>query len=308
MTRSPAPSAAASNAPAARTEPGARAARFAADVLAVIVLYGRTLADAPTFRSLDAALAHGGARLSLLVYDNSADASPLPDLDRRRWDVHAVHDPSNPGVSAAYRAGARLAASLGKRWLLCLDQDTEIPAGALDAYAGAVEGHPDEVLFAPVLVAGGAVVSPCAYRALRGRSIPPLPPGVHALDGRSVLNSGMCVRLSAYEEAGGHDAAIPLDFSDHELVARLRRRHPRFVVVGTTLGHGLSATEPTSSDGARRRFVAYRRGAARLGGGALARLGVRLHVAARGALLAARWRDPGFLVAAVRDPGGASHD
>lgn len=276
------------------------AQRFASDVVGVLVLYGRSLDESETFRTLDRALTAEGARLTLLVWDNSPTASPLPTVDPTRWDLRYVHDAANPGVSTAYRAGAELAERLGRRWLLCLDQDTCVPEELLARYADASATHPEAVLLAPTLVSGAQVISPCGYRRLRGRALAtPLAPGKHALVGRSVLNSGMCVTLAAYRAAGGHDPEIPLDFSDHEFVTRLAHVHPDFVLVAARCAHGLSAAEWATDAQRLRRFAAWCRGARRATRGPAERVAGTAFMFARATVLAWRRRSLAFLTVAV---------
>ena len=276
--------------------------QFLADLTVVIVLYRRPLAASPTFHSLDGDLlaARSTARPRLLVYDNSPVAGPFPDGVTERWRLWHCHDPSNPGVSAAYRAGATLAAARAGEWLLFLDQDTELPRGALAAYARAVVDHPGEHLFAPVLRAGPAIVSPCAYHFPFGRALASMRLGVQPLRGISLLNSGLCVRRAIYDAVGGHDPRIPLDFSDHELVARLAARCSSYVLLRVELRHGLSAREAQPVPARLARFGAYCAGALRTPRSRRGRLRARAFVVARGAVLAWRWRHVGFLTAALR--------
>lgn len=276
---------------------------FAHDTLAVVVLYGRGLGDSPTFRTLDASLDDTGGRMTALVYDNSPAAAPLPLVDASRWELYYTHDSSNPGVSTAYRAGADLAARLGKHWLLFLDQDTVLPVSAVGDYGTATAAYPTEVLLAPTLVSHGRVVSPCLLRGLRGRPQPAPASGRHMLAGVSVLNSGMCVALTAYRAAGGHDPAIPLDFSDHEFVARLRRVCDSYVALGTPFVHGLSANESPSVADQLVRFRAYCRGAVRTQRGPISGLAAQAYVVGRGAVLAWRGRRWAFVRIALHAVG-----
>lgn len=270
-------------------------------MLAVLVLYGRRLEDSTTFRSLGASLTAAGAELDLLVIDHSASAGGWdPDAAESPWRVRYRHQPSNPGVSAAYLDGARMAAKLGKRWLLCLDQDTAFDPGAAAAYATAMRAHPDVRLFAPALRAGGRVVSPCRYRGWRGTPLAQIEPGLHPFLSLSVLNSGMCVDLAAYRAAGGHDPGIPLDFSDHEFISRFATHHRRFVVVDTAARHGLSAVETQGIDARLARFDAFCVGALRATRTPRERAGVIPIALVRAAKLAFRNRHPGFFMTLLR--------
>ncbi len=276
--------------------------QFLDDVIIVVVLFGRAMADSSTCVTIDADLrsSRTSAVPTLFIQDNSPVVAPSDPELATRWDVHHRHDPANPGVSAAYRAGAACAIELGRRWLLFFDQDTEVPSGTLRAYAQAVAANPREVTFAPALWAGAQLVSPCAFRFLVGRGFTSPRAGVHSLDGTSLLNSGLCVARDAYLAIGGHDPQIPLDFSDHELVARLRERYPTFVLLPVAFRHGLSAHERQSTSRRLQRFGSYAVGARRTPRGAAGRIVARGVVIARGVLLAWRWRHLAFLAAGLR--------
>jgi GT2 family glycosyltransferase len=266
------------------------------EVLAVLVLYGQPLVQSITFRSLGADLRGlGGARLDLLVYDNSAappaDPHPVPP----EWRIRYIHDATNPGVSRAYLEGARLATQQRKRWLLFLDQDTWFPHGALASYAAAVRRHSEIGLFAPILRAHGKVISPCTYRMKQGTSPRHIAPGVQELAGRSVLNSGMWISLEHYLATGGHDPRIALDFADHEFIDRYKQRHRQFVVVDAECTHDLSAAATQSTVSRLARFRFYCRGARYASRGAWDGLVTASLVGARAGLLSLRHRDLGFL-------------
>lgn len=273
-----------------------------ADVLAVLVTYRQSPRTCATLRSLEAQVESIGPPLALLVYDNSPGAAPEEDMpDQRIWSVTYRHDRDNPGVSAAYRAGAELASALGKRWLLLLDQDTCFAPDALSRYLEAMVKHPEGAMLCPMLQVGPVLISPCAYRYMRGTSLPAIPPGPRDFRGISVLNSGMCIALEVYRQCGGHDPAIGLDFSDHEFVGRLRRVIPGFVVVDTVAEHGFSGMgTPQSIESAAARLRAYVHGALRSSRSAAELLSAVALVTKRTLFLSWRYRSPIFLRTAIR--------
>lgn len=277
---------------------GSLAAHFERDILAVLVLYGRTLAESVTFQSLGEALRGAGARVELFVYDNSLVASPV--VEAVEWEIEYRHDPTNPGVSQAYIEGARRAAARGKRWLLLLDQDTFFPLEAPGAYHQAMCQSPGIELFAPLLRSGDRVVSPCAYRFPLGSALGHIEPGVQSLQGKSVLNSGMCVSVAAYQEVGGHDPRIGLDFSDHQFIDRFKHKYKRVCVVPVECRHGFSGDQSTEVSSGLVRFHTYCRGARYASRGRVQRLVGAVLVAGRACLLAARWRHLGFFRVAAR--------
>jgi rhamnosyltransferase len=278
-------------------------ADFTREALAVLVLYGRTLPESVTFRSLGEGLLRLGERLDLLVYDNSAVATP-PD-PAAGWQIEYRHDPSNPGVSRAYLEGAHVAVARGKRWLLLLDQDTSFPPEAITVYADARRRYPAEVLFAPVLRDGARIVSPCAYRFPRGSPLGSIPAGPQDLAGKSVLNSGMCISVAAYLEVGGHDTRIALDFSDHEFIDRFKRRYPRACILPLECRHGFSGALRSGVEADLQRFRFFCRGLRYASPGGVGSVGGTAMIVGRACRLAVRHRHPGFLrIAASTVTGG----
>ena len=270
------------------------------DFLAVLVLYGQTLHGSATFRSLGAELRRSSSRLELLVYDNSPTALGRPGTAdarewAREWDIHYVHDPSNPGVSRAYVEGAKLAVQRSKRWLLFLDQDTTFPPEALTRYVAAIRAHPEIRLFAPILRSAGRIVSPCVYAFKVGSPLRRLRPGPRRLTALSVLNSGMCVAVDDYLAVGGHDVRIGLDFSDHEFVHRFKRSHARAVVLDVECHHGLSTTSSPERPSQLSRFGSYCRGAKYASTGPLDTMITAGIVGTRAALLSLRHGDLSFV-------------
>ena len=241
------------------TPDGRGLAALEREVLAVLVLYGRTADESVTLRSLREGLRRLGARLDVFVYDNSPSASP--PAQAAEWRMEYRHDPSNPGVSRAYLEGAQLAAARRKRWLLLLDQDTSFPPDAMAVYAQALQRNPTEALFAPVLRSGRRIVSPCGYRFPRGVPLRTVQSGPQPLAGKSILNSGMCISLAAYQRTGGHDPRIGLDFSDHEFIDRFRRTHDRAYILPVECLHGFSGDDTAGVASGLLRFEFYCRGA-----------------------------------------------
>lgn len=269
-------------------------------IFAVLVLYQQSLEQSVTFQSLRPIVRDLSASLPLLVYDNSPTALGHPGIGPYPgWDIHYVHDPSNPGVSRAYLEGARLAAGRSKRWLLLLDQDTWFPPDALTRYLRAIRQHPETRLFAPILRSQDRIVSPCRYRLRLGFALPRVRPGVQSLAGLSVLNSGMCVAVEDYLEVGGHDVRLAMDFADHEFIERFKRRHDTFVVVDAECGHGLSGATTQTTASQLARFQLYCRGAKYSSKGLTGGILTAGVVGGRACLLCFRHGSLGFLRVAV---------
>ncbi len=232
------------------------------DILGVLVLYGRTAAESETFRSLLSCLHKARQAIDLVIFDNSpVRAAPLGEAWPEEFRVRYVSDTSNPGISRAYNRGFRIARQLQKKWLLLLDQDTSFPDQTFPGYFEQMEGNRDSVLFAPKLVCDNRLYSPCGQLLNINFHLRSVGPGVVPVKGKSILNSGMCISVNAFEEAGGFDERIPLDFADHDFIRRYKRHFDRFVVVDVVCQHGFSGRQPVDINTALTRFGYYCTGA-----------------------------------------------
>lgn len=256
-------------------------------VLAVLVTYGTPATATASWRSLRSTEA--GQKLQWLVYDNSP---------HRHEDLPAgifyEHHPENPGVSAAYLRGAKLASSTGATWLLLLDQDSVFEVDWFAQYAQAVLQHPDQQLFVPLVKHGTTVVSPAAIRWGRAWASNEAPVPVFNLAQYACINAGMLIELAAYQRSGGHLAEVALDFSDTAFLHFFRRQQPTGVLVASKLEHQLSGAEKAGYEQRLHRFQLYCRDGrafAKHGGPRLAIYGWMLW---RALLLSLRYRRVGF--------------
>ena len=230
-------------------------------ILAILVLYKQKLDQSKTFLSLFGSLSRV-RDIFLLIYDNS----PIPMHDPAEFAPYSatmqyISDTSNPGVSKPYNTGARLAQSLKKQYILLLDQDTLFPQDAISGYVEAIKAHEDCALFAPVLDCSGQIFSPCwhgfnIYLPLRN-----VRPGRVSTRNRSLLNSGMCVAVNAFEKAGGFDETIPLYFSDHDFMRRYRQSFDSLFVLDMICSHDLLDKGPPDISSALIGFDYFCKGA-----------------------------------------------
>jgi GT2 family glycosyltransferase len=231
-------------------------------LLAVLVLYNQRLATSKSFLSLLGNPPCVDERIHLLVYDNS----PIPigldngfTLTKGRGEY--ISDIENPGVSKAFNVGAQVARRQGCTHLLFLDQDTGFPRNALSTYVAGIEAHPDCNLFAPVLLSGKKIYSPCRNVLNLNAPLHRISPGLLPTRGLTILNSGMCVSVKAFEEAGRFDESIPLDFADHDFFRRYRSKFKSFVLFDIVCEHGFADNEASDLDPAVTRFGFYCKGA-----------------------------------------------
>jgi rhamnosyltransferase len=266
-------------------------------LLAVLVLYGDKLERTRTFSSLLGSASRWPRSVHLLVYDNSPVPMHLPDelysLDEH---IQYVSDTSNPGVSKAYNMARRIARHLGKNWLLLLDQDTVFPAGALLQYLKAIESPAGVPLLAPVLMCDGRIYSPCRNVLNANWPLGSIRPGTIRARAKSLLNSGMCIRLDAFERIGGFDENIPLDFADHDFMKRYRKHFDSFVLLDVTCAHGFSDKGAQDRSQALARFRFYCLGAKNSIKSTADALSLFVVALVRASRLSARFKDPAFVL------------
>lgn len=233
------------------------------ELLVVIVLYRTTLPESNSYLSIlegFRAYARNGRRIDLVVVNNGPHQITC-QTNEDIFRFHYVEQLDNPGVSKAYNVAAGLADRLGKRWLLILDQDTQLPPDFWFHYRRALDQYPDAPVYAPRLRTDGLLASPCGYRYYRGYVLPDLAGGISPMQGHNVLNSGLLVSVEAFRRVGGYDESVQLYFSDFVFFDRLKRTYSTFVVVDLDLTHDLSSSDYSDQITAMDRFSLYCRGA-----------------------------------------------
>jgi glycosyltransferase involved in cell wall biosynthesis len=202
---------------------------------AVIVLYGKTPEESPTFRSLLEARAILPAHLgqvAIILWDNSP--SPQSHLVLPE-DVTYRHDPSNPGLAAAYNHALAVALGRASQWLITLDQDTTVPSAFLLSMSEAARlctGMAGIGAIVPQIVVGTRRHSPNYH--LWGAIPRWFPTGFRGIPERPVFafNSGAMVSTDALQQIGGYDLRFPLDHSDTAMFRNLHQHGKRVYIEG----------------------------------------------------------------------------
>lgn len=224
------------------------------NILPVVVLYNIDYRTTNAYRTL---LCQSDVK-RILLYENSPE--PINQCYESS-SVYYHHDAANGGVSAAYNYGADLAGKLGDvDALLLLDEDTQFQPDFLSRLQAAITQHPDLSLFVPqVLYAGEEPFSPI-HRGLCMKRGALLGEGRYSLKHYLPVNSGACIRLSAFCQVGGYNAHIRLDFSDFDFFSRLAEVSEPFYRVDSIARQSFS-NEETHVDRLFRRYLFYLEGA-----------------------------------------------
>ncbi|MCH1882354.1 glycosyltransferase family 2 protein [Agrococcus sp. ARC_14] len=195
----------------------------AADVVAVAVTYRPD--DGAIADVLERAAAQVG---TLVVLDNDS-----PEVDGAHWSarvalpagVELERSRANVGLGAAYNRAAAIARERGARFVLLLDQDSQLDAGCVDAL----------LLHADRREARGPLgaVGPTFIDARSGERAPfvrfgfPLNHKLHApaggdVDADFLISSGSLIPLTALEQAGSFDEGLFIDSVDMEWCFRAK--------------------------------------------------------------------------------------
>ncbi len=231
------------------------------DMLAVLVLYENRLEHCESFLSLSENLKNSGSKMDIVVYDNSPEPVYETKSSFENWNIHYIHDRSNPGVSKAYNEGFKIGKKLDKKWLLLLDQDTTFPEDALMKYFDSMDYYKNSVLFAPVLIVNNKIHSPSRYYLKRGFHLKSINAGLNTIRNKTLLNSGMCISLAAFEKIGGFNEKVKLYFSDFNFIDRYRKHYTDFIVLDTICEHKMFTIENKYAQSQLKRFMYFCEGA-----------------------------------------------
>jgi rhamnosyltransferase len=232
------------------------------EILIIMVLYNIKLEDSLSFITLSESVDDDSGPLDILVYDNSPEIQSINNAQFQKWNIHYIHDSSNAGVSFAYNTGAKLAEKLNKDWLLLTDQDSDFPTNSVDKYFDAIIHNKSINLFCPILkTSSNIIISPCVFKFHRAFSLEIMQPGLKSLNDFSPINSGLCISLALFNNAGGYKNAIKLDYSDFYFIEKVKLVVNAFLIIDLVVEHNLSSFEKQSREAVIIRFKYFCDGA-----------------------------------------------
>lgn len=232
------------------------------DFIAVIVLYKTALDRCTTLNSLRTALKSTTSKLDVVIYDNSPNYQEVKEDFYPGLSITYVSDLQNSGVSKAYNVGYTIAVEKKKKWMILLDQDTDLPVDAFTKYTKAIAENSNQVLFAPLMLTPDQkIISPCDFKFMRGSYAKNYTYGINSLKGRSLINSGLCIATHAFSKNNGYNERIKLDYSDHDFIRRFSVHvTDSFVLVELKVMHQLSTDTSNTFESDKTRFDYYLEG------------------------------------------------
>ncbi len=237
------------------------------DFVIVLVLYRTVLEDCNSFKTL-VGTSRMDKKIDLLVYDNSPEVQERPlDFELQGFKVRYISDTGNPGIGKAYNTAIRFAKERSKKWILFLDQDTQIAPGMLQLYLDTINIKREIQIFATTLFGNdGRLISPSKYRFKRGFRLENIPKGKAFLKKIRPINSLLLLSAEVFETVGDYNEEIKLDFSDHEFLGRVEKHYREMYVVPADNRHSLSSSDDHDLQSIKSRFIIFCKGAHVAGG------------------------------------------
>jgi GT2 family glycosyltransferase len=220
-------------------------------IIAVVVLYKCRPDRSPAIASLALSWDHyanSGLDLKLIIYDNSPE--PQPVTVPLPFGHQYVHDAANGGLAAAYNFALGSDPNEHYKWLLLLDQDSDLPDNFMALTAGAlsaVDRSGDVAAIVPQAVHKSKPLSPARLQWWGGvRPIQNPAPGI-CPGPVTAINSGALLRKSFLSEIGGFNPSFKLDYLDHWMFAEINRRGKKIYMSQAAMAHDLSVWDSTAA-------------------------------------------------------------
>ncbi len=228
-------------------------------ILYVVVLYEIPLKQSTTIISLDKSALKSDVAIDVLIYDNSkSDNSSEYTHLFSNLNITIIHNPSNPGVSAAYNY-ALLEMQSQHEWVVLLDQDTLLSIETVVEYSKAAMIAESENVYicAPVLLDSKSLLwSPSKQLLYRGVHI-----NVETLkvgkfmqtQNNTILNSGLMVNRQIIPKIGSFNSDL-FYYSDLEFFDRYTDQYKYFYVIPLTHVHDISSHGRDNFEDATKRY------------------------------------------------------
>ena len=202
-------------------------------VLFILVLYKTTLKESTTFKTLSKLLPNNILQKHLFVYNNSPE---IPIVSECGIIQIASR---NEMLVGAYNAGLQYAQDHGFRWIILLDQDTEITAAYIDAVNTFINDPKNAIAAVPTIHNNNRILSPFWYNPNKG----PFANKSHQPKHNECLtafNSGVILQVEFILSIGGFNSQYPLDYLDYWYFHEIYLLKQEVTILGTTLTHSLS--------------------------------------------------------------------
>lgn len=209
-------------------------------IVIVIVLYQTSVESCLTYKTLTEHIQDTSLEYELIIYNNSIK-EPIPLSET----YHAVNANSNEKLVGAYNYALNVAREQKCKWLLLLDQDTEITK---DYFAKLIQffysdNDTEEIAaIVPFLIENSKILSPQRINHFAWWQ--------HQLSTSGIQNGRICafnslslLKVEFIDSIGGFSSYFPLDMLDHWYYLQIYNNNKKVFVLDTYIKHQLSLSD-----------------------------------------------------------------
>jgi GT2 family glycosyltransferase len=205
-------------------------------IVVLIVLYKKTLKESNSYRTFVSESKNTNFKHKLIVYNNSSEYK-IEDTE----DTIIINSEKDGKLPQAYNYALNFAVKNNAKWLLILDQDTEVTKEYLIELENQLNSIQDENLVAivPKLVDNNTVLSPKIISNFGWWENKIKESGYQT--GRIVaFNSLSFLNVKFIQELGGFSEKYPLDMLDHWYYNQIYLQNKNVFVLDSLINHSLS--------------------------------------------------------------------
>ena len=200
----------------------------------ILVLYGKSLDESKTFVSWNRYKNFLKAEYNFLIYNNDSSIK-IP----QSTDYEVINSETNDKLQIPYSFALKKAVETGCKWLLLLDDDTELTEDFFTELSQKLDTDNDAIV--PMCFAGSRQISPFIDLAKIGNYFlsKKAKPSV-TTDCVAAFNTCAMFSVDILQKVGGFSPEFEFDFLDIHTFYKLYKNGAKIEILNTKIQHNLS--------------------------------------------------------------------
>jgi Predicted glycosyltransferases len=190
-------------------------------------------------------------RVIIYVVDNTNIEGWYVEVPKEYKDFVIYENMWNPGISVAYNKIQKYALNNNIEWIVLLDQDTTLPTNTIDIYMKSINRR-DIKIKAPIVYIEKGILSPSIYKNYHSFLLKNLSPGIMSFKNISCINTGLMINTLFFEEVGGYNEDLKLDFCDHDFIERVKKKTDMLEILSISFYQDFSSATHTKEQAIER--------------------------------------------------------
>ena len=190
-------------------------------------------------------------RVIIYVVDNTNIEGWYVEVPKEYKDFVIYEKMWNPGISVAYNKIQKYALNNNIEWIVLLDQDTTLPTNTIDIYMKSINRR-DIRIKAPIVYIEKGILSPSIYKNYHSFLLKNLSPGIMSFKNISCINTGLMINTLFFEEVGGYNEDLKLDFCDHDFIERVKKKTDMLEILSISFYQDFSSATHTKEQAIER--------------------------------------------------------